>query len=220
MFMSEENSYGKIKKFIERLTSRIIKSTRVFYVWKHLRLIRDTNTYGEIAFDNIKKINRIPAFLASQEYIHAVFFVIEIAKFFDHQDRTLTLEKFENCALQEQPEIKIQDFINDNLDRGYIENLKETYEGLKQKDIEMIRHLRKQNDGIIKTFKSARHSLVHDFVKMEEVQLPSFEKIEAFLCDIQEIINIVSQSHLRSTTAYSHVEGGVQEDIALLFKLL
>lgn len=124
-----------------------------------------------------------------------------------------------NIVLQEKDNITAENFLNNNTDRDFIENLVENYRGINVKSIDEIKKLINKNWNLITELKEIRHNLAHGFInEHKDIKLPSFEKIELLFLDIQKMINILSNDFEHYTTTYSHAEKFVKEDIVKIIK--
>lgn len=213
--MNEERSYQKIKDFINRLKWRMVKTMLAYYAWKQFKELQNINSCGEQeAKKNVDEINKYKNFLMTSETSNATYFVINLFKFFDTQKKALTIKKLENCASQERGNISVDDFIDDNTDRKFLTELSENYRGLGIEEINKITSLREKNTGIIKEISDARHLLVHDFIsEQDSIKLPSFERLEALLNDVMEMIDIASSNLMNEFTVYTHFEDLVKNEL-------
>lgn len=85
----QEDSYVKIRKRLKRLNRRMFHALQAYYIWKHLFLLRDINTYSEKAEENVRILNNYRNFFIQTEESNLSFFIINIIKFFDTQKKAL-----------------------------------------------------------------------------------------------------------------------------------
>lgn len=219
---SNNQSHKRISDYLTRLNKRMFNCLQAFYIWKHQFLLSDINTHGEEeAQKNVAIINRYKNFFVQSQQSNLYFFVLEVAKFFDTQQKALTIKKVKNVTLQEKNNLTAEAFLEANPDRELIESLVKSYRGLNKSVFDKIEDLIIRNNHLIEEIKNLRHLFAHDFIDdSNKFCIPSFERIEALFYDIQEIINALSNGLQHSVTLYSHVEAGVKRDLENIIKKL
>lgn len=213
-------AHKKVKRFIEKLNSRIFQSYQAYFIWKFLFLSRDENTHGpDLAEKYVEVLNNYKNFYAQSERSNLVFFVIGIAKFFDNSNQALSIHKVKNCAQGDGKTLTVNEFLEANPNRPHVVDLAEAYEGITKQDLKKIDNIIDKNNDIIKTFKNLRDKwAAHEDIKEIEIKIPPFEKIESLFIEIQTMINILSSGLEYLTTDYSHMEEVTKKDVNQMLK--
>ena len=138
---------------------------------------------------NSKTINDFPYFFTTVRGSSNMYFLVEVCKFFDIDDRSLSLYK-----LLKFTEINFSYLTKDNFrlyhkDRIIIDELFDEYKEISLNDIRSFRDKIKQNKEIINRLKKYRdQNLAHD--DLDKINIVIYKKeIETLLKLIKEILN-------------------------------
>lgn len=180
-----KKSFENSINYLESLNKRYLLTLSSYNIFKNfndLLVVKEKDS-------NSKTINDFPYFFTTVRGSSNMYFLVEVCKFFDIDDRSLSLYK-----LLKFTEINFSYLTKDNFrlyhkDRIIIDELFDEYKEISLNDIRSFRDKIKQNKEIINRLKKYRdQNLAHD--DLDKINIVIYKKeIETLLKLIKEILN-------------------------------
>ncbi|MBU1089517.1 hypothetical protein KKF38_01855 [Patescibacteria group bacterium] len=199
-----KNEFSKLQEFLERLRNRLFLAYSHFQIWEALREMRAPNKIKKKqAEKNVKTMNRFNSFFGPTAESHRRIFAIELFKFFDFDERALSIIEIKKFARINLEKLTVKEFKEFNSEREHLGNLVKNYEGIQNKDLRECERLLLKNGLNIKEKRIEKESsiwrlkkfrnqdLAHDQIKKEKIPLSVCE-IETLFHLVEKILNLLS----------------------------
>ena len=217
--MSDE--FNTTISYIEKMKERYFLALSSFYAYEALMEIIAPNIVGQdVAEKNVKVFNTFNNLFGISKETLRVYFFIELAKLFDVSDQSLHITKIINYTKSNIDKLTVNDFVEYNQNRNFIDSLIENYQGVKHDDLMLIKYEIKKYKNIIEKVKTYRNQyLAHDDIKKVEVNITG-EEIKILFSVIEKILNMFSSKLISATSMYDRVEESAKDETKMIFDYL
>ncbi len=215
-----KQKFLEIKGFFKRLSDEMCNVVQAYYLWSALAFARSIPEAGkEHAEENVMIMNRHKHFFIQTEDSHLRAFIIGISKFFDRDQRSLSIkrliEKIEESKDFITPEVVLEVY-PDRFNGDEVIH----YTPLEDGDIQYIESLRADHEVVIQKLKEIRDKrLAHTSIEIIKGTFVPNE-VEKLIIAIQEMFNKLSSRFDQSTTRWDHLKEGAVMDTELLLRSL
>lgn len=213
--------FVKFQEYLKRLRTIYFNALCAFHAYEAIEELKAPNIIGKMEAEaNVVILNRFKNFFVIARHTLNFYFLMELAKILDDAKQSLHLTKLINFANSNKKKLNVEEFKKLNLDRVFIQDLADRYEGVKKEDFEKIEKKLEETKNIREKIKKYRdQNLAHEDLKKERINISQAEVIK-ILDLIAEILNIFSNKTDFSTTSYSHIEGDCKKDTKNMFEYL
>ena len=203
-----ETKFETLRNFLKRSHDRLFLAYSHFQIWEALKESIAPNISGkEKADENIKTMNRYNSFFLLTIDAHRKVFALELAKFFDLNNDSLSIRKIINYSRSNKNYLKVEDFKSYNSDRDFLDNLATDYQGIQESDLDDCQTWLKEiglnitekesskriikKSKLFKLKKFRDQALAHDQLKKENNVL-NVEEIQSLFDCAEKILNRIS----------------------------
>ena len=204
MAKKESSEYLKFQEYLNRLRSTYFHALNAFWIYDELSILKAPNIIGkEKSRVNVEVMSKYNAFFSMVPYSLNRLFMMELAKILDSSRESLHLDKLIEYAQNNKEKFSVDEFIKANPERPLLKELTERYEGIKDEDIEEIKHDLEATADIRKKIKGYRdQNLAHDDINKKDFPI-SIDEVKKIFDLIAKILNTFSNKTDFSTTSYT-----------------
>lgn len=215
------NEFIEFQNYLKRLRTIYFNALCSFYSYEAIEELKAPNIVGENeAKENVIILNKFKFFITSRHALNVGFF-IELAKILDkHKDDPISLSLLVKYAKNHRHKFTVEEFEKNSKDREFLQELKDRFVGITNKDLEVIDEKIKDLGNLSENIKILRDKyLAHEDKARPEVFIKNTDIVNIFKI-IEEILNIFSYKTDFSTTSYSHIEDECKRDVKNVFEYL
>jgi len=219
--MTPEDKYKEIEGMFKRLSDQMCRVVQAFYLWRALVFARSIPEVGkEQAEKNAEIMSFHKNFFVQTEDSHLATFIIGISKFYDQNERALTLDTIIKKMRGYQNDITAETLINVYPDRFDKEELILDYNPFDESDLVEIDALRQENEQVLENLRTIRNKqMAHMDIEVIKVTFVPNE-VEKLIKDTQQIFNKLQGRFSRASTMWDQIKEGSERDTNLLLKNL
>lgn len=184
---ADQTRFKKLFRYAELLRGRYLHTLAAYKLFSEFNKLTAPNVVGKRkAESNVKVFNRYKYFILTSKEALRCFSLIELAKFFDEDDRkqTLSIQNIIHYAEKRIESFSKDEFNKYHEDRIILPEIFKNYKTLSQEDLNKIKRRISHNKNRIKYLKNYRDKfLAHDDIKKKEILINKK--------DVQVLMNIV-----------------------------
>lgn len=207
--MSDQNvqKFEEIRRLFKLLSDEMCYTVESYYIWRTLTFAISVPEVGqEQAEKNLKILNRYNDFFTATKHSHFKTFVLGLMKFFDPDDRAVSLDK-----LIEEIDGNKDKFTLDVVKSVFPELAKrnlipDDYVAIDQETVDKVNATKAIYASIIGTLKNVRdQQIAHTDIQKIETSVTAID-IEKLIVAIQEMFNAISAKFDLSSTHWGHLK--------------
>ena len=177
---NHQKNYAKLRELNSKLKSRYLNTLATFRIYDRFKRLAAPNRVGKRnAEANVKIFSNFKYFFLPIQEATRCYFFIELAKFFDKQNKrnqTLTIDFVLDFAEKNISSFSTEEFIKFHKERKEFLEIFKTYKPLTVDDLTKIRRRIQAHKQIIKNLKDYRDKyLAHDDIEKIVVNITAHE---------------------------------------------
>lgn len=214
--MAEE--FYHLQDYLKALNTVYIKGLMAFSIFDAMSELTAPNIVGEITAkeNNYEVMNKYKDFFVITKESNHFHAIVQLAKWFDIDDRPLSIYKILNFAEASLEKLSKEAFEEFNQDREFIEELVKDYEPINKNDLIEIRKMLHSHQDIIENLRKYRHSLCHALLVPMDIKL-TIGDLMNIIKIIGEIYNLFTKKTNHETTYFDHIPEACKEDTKIVF---
>lgn len=200
--------------YAKKLRSRYINTLSSFKIFEGFNKLSAPNIVGKKkAEKNVKVFNSFKYFFITTKEASRCYFLIELAKFFDIQKKSLTIDKVIDYAEKSVAKLTKQDFLDYHDGRQILPELFDQYKQLSLFDLKKVRKRLNRNREVVRKLKMYRNKyLAHDDIEKIKIGI-SAKEIKVLLNIVKSVIGLLYNKLDFSVNSYINFEQGPIRDI-------
>lgn len=215
--------FKKLFEFGTKLRSRYLLTIAARKLFDEFNKFHVINIVGKKKAEaNVKILNFYKYFLMTSKEALRCYFLIELAKFFDEDNReqTLCIQNVIAYAEKRLDSFSESEFHKYHNDRHIIPEIFQSFKALSKKDLDNIKRRIKRNHVVIEKLKAYRDKyLAHDDVKKKDI-LINGRDLNVLLKIARDTIDLLYKKLEFATNSYKNYEDEPVQEINRLIGVL
>lgn len=186
-----QTPFSKLYKETIELEKRYLQTLAAHKIYITLNKTTAINIQGKRkAEENVKAINKYLYFYSTTKEATRCYFLIELAKFFDKDNRTRSIIWMLEYAKQNKDKLSKENYVQFHKDRKNNSILFEHYKSLTAKDLsKLLYRVSNHSDKIERLITYRNQSLAHDDRKKDEVDI-TIAEMETLLKIVRDTVKL------------------------------
>lgn len=199
--------FNTLLEYAHKLRSRYLYTLSSFKIFERFNKLSAPNIVGKRkAEKNVKIFGIFKYFFMTTKEASRCYFFIELAKFFDTSEKSLTINKVISYAEKNISKLTKQDFLDYHNGRQILPELFAQYKQFSLSDLRKIKKRLDRNKAVIKKLKIYRDkSLAHDDINKIKIGI-SAKEIGVLLNIVKSVIGLLYSKLDFSVNSYINFE--------------
>jgi hypothetical protein len=196
-----QQNYKKAVEWTERLRGRYMFTLSALRIFDQFQKIAAPNIVGKKRAEaNVRIINLHKNLLLPLKEAARVYFLVELAKFFDKHNKTLTIKRLLRFLEQNLSSFSKDEFVKYH--PGILQPFIDHYKPITKSDIKRLRQRLQKNGPSISALRKYRNQfLAHDDLEKSEIKL-NRKDIAALFRLIKAVLRLCHKKLLSATWIY------------------